>query len=269
MQLVRPTHLYLRHDSFTRIIVLLMLCTTMHCLCCMPCMAFDEKGLKPIDFAGEELHFDLKWQSIPAGTAVLKAVDNGDGTVTYTLTAKSLAFFDFFYPVRIKIESTVNGETGEVFRYYKHAKEGWGKARVREVLFDPKKGIAKRISLGKVVKTLKVPPGVQDPLSALYLYRIMASQGLEEFTAYITDGKRVIKSVVPVLDRKKIKTPAGTFECVLLRPTMEGVGGLFTKSKGAEVEVWMAQNQWRIPVRLKSKVKIGHFVSILTKIIGH
>jgi len=225
--------------------------------------------LRPIDFAGEELHFDLKWQSIPAGKAVLKAVDNGDGTVTYILTAKSLAYIDFFYPVRIKIESTVNGETGEVFRYYKHAKEGWGKARVREVLFDPKKGLAKRISLGKTVKILQVPQGIQDPLSALYLYRIMASQGMKEFTAYITDGKRVIKSVVPIMGQKKIETPAGVFQCVLLQPTMEGVGGLFTKSKGAKVKVWISKDQWRIPVKLKSKVKIGHFVGMLVKIIGH
>ena len=233
------------------------------------CATSLSKTLRPIDFAGEELHFDLKWQSIPAGKAVLKVVDNGDGTVTYLLTAKSLAYIDFFYPVRIKIESTVNGETGEVFRYYKHAKEGWGKARVREVLFDPGKGLAKRISLGKAVKTLEVPQGVQDPLSALFLYRIMASQGMDEFTAYITDGKRVIKSVVPVLGKKKVETPAGVFNCVLLQPTMEGVGGLFTKSKGAKVKVWMAQNQWRIPVKLKSKVKIGHFIGVLTKIVGH
>ena len=44
---------------------------------------------------------------------------------------------------------------------------------------------------------------------------------------------------------------------------MEHIGGVFKKSKGAKLQIWVTSDERRIPVKIKSKVSVGSFVAEL------
>jgi hypothetical protein len=48
-----------------------------------------------------------------------------------------------------------------------------------------------------------------------------------------------------------------------VEPELRYIGGVFEKSKDAELNVWVTADEQRLPVKIKSKVIIGSFVAEL------
>ncbi|MBI5017799.1 MAG: DUF3108 domain-containing protein [Deltaproteobacteria bacterium] len=215
---------------------------------------------------GERLEFRIRWGVIPAGTAYLEVLPDTGGRLRFRARAQTLPLLDRIYPVQDLVESTVLAAEHRVLRYYKKAKEGWGRAREDEVLFDPGAGTARFFKDGEARRTLNVPPGVQDPLSCFYWYRTRPVVDDRPVSLDVTDGSKLITGTVTVLGRETVETPAGSFQTVLVEPRIEGIGGIFKKSPGARILVWLTDDSWRRPVKLQSKVIVGHFTAELTKI---
>jgi hypothetical protein len=216
--------------------------------------------------AGEDLEFRVRWGAIPAGKASLEVIDEGGGRLTFRAKARSLPVLRNIYPVEELIESTVTLPGPRAQRYYKRAKEGWGPAQKDEVLFDYDVGTARLTRNEKPKATVPIPALVHDPLSVFYAYRTAA--GIEDgpVTLAITDGAKVVDGVITVLGRETLETPAGVFRTILVEPKIEGIGGIFKKSPGARILIWLTDDEWRRPVKLQSKVVVGHFTAELVKI---
>lgn len=214
---------------------------------------------------GENLEFRIRWGVVPAGEASLRVIDAGDGRLTFRAEARSLPYIDTIYPVRDTIESTLLLDGSRVLRYFKRSKEGHGQEREEEVLFDTAQGTARRFRAGKPPKTLLVPPGVQDPLSCFYYYRSLDLPADQETRFDITDGSKLTTGTVRIIGREEVETPAGVFRCVIVEPKVEGIGGIFRKSPGARILIWLSDDGWRRPVKLQSKVVIGHFTAELVR----
>lgn len=220
----------------------------------------------PAALAGETLEFEVRWGVIPAGRATLKVRDAGEGRLSFQAEAETLAYVSTIYPVRERIESTVLLPGLQALRYRQDSKEGWGRAKESEILFDPVQGVARYFRDQEAKKSLLVPPGVQDPLSCFYAYRSLDLPDDDEVRLDVTDGKKLITGVVRVLGREEVETPAGTFRTVRIEPILEDLGGIFKKSPGARIFVWITDDEWRRPVKLQSKVVIGHFTAELTRV---
>jgi hypothetical protein len=217
---------------------------------------------------GESLEFRIRWGIIPAGVATLEVISTSDGLLKLRAEARTLAYIDAIYPVRDRIESTVQAPDVRVLRYFKRAKEGHGKSQEDDVLFDPGKGVARSFRDGRLRKEILVPPGVQDPLSCFYRYRTLDLPGDEVARIDITDGKKLVTGTVSVLARESVETPAGTFQTVLVEPRIEGIGGIFRKSPNARIRIWLTDDEWRRPVKLQSEVVVGSFTAELEKIVA-
>jgi len=216
---------------------------------------------------GESLEFRIRWGLIPAGTATLEVLGAGDGLLKLRVQARTLPYIDTIYPVRDQVESTVRPPDLRLLRYFKRAKEGRGDTREDEVLFDPESGVARSFRDGDPRKELLVPAGVQDPLSCFYRYRTLELPDDEVARIDITDGKKLVTGTVSILARELVETPAGTFRTVLVEPHIEGIGGIFRKSPGARVLIWLTDDRCRRPVKLQSEVVVGSFTAELEKIV--
>ncbi len=215
---------------------------------------------------GERLEFRVRWGVIPAARASLEVLEAGGGRIRFRAKARTLPYIDALYPVRNRVESTVLPGSVRPLRYFKHAKEGWGKPRRVEVLFDPERGTARYFRNGALRKELLVPPGVQDPLSCFYAYRTMPLPDDRTVTFDITDGKKLVTGTVRVLGRETVRTPAGTFRTVKVEPRIEGIGGIFKKSPGARIFIWLTDDGRRMPVKLQSEVIVGAFTAELVAV---
>lgn len=213
--------------------------------------------------AGELLEFRVRWNFITAGTASLEVVAEKGGRLRLRALARTLPILDMIYPVEELVESSVTLPGPQVVRYYKKAREGWRNPRVDEVLFDHATGRAKSFKNGAAVREVDVPSDVQDPLSCFYWYRAFALKDDAPVTLELSDGGKVVTGTVIVLGRETVETPAGTFKTVIVEPKIEGVGGVFRKSPGARVLIWLTDDEWRRPVKLQSKVIVGRFTAEL------
>ncbi len=212
--------------------------------------------------------FRVRWGVIPAADAVLSVKDAGGGNLVLEAEARTLPYLNVIYPVKSRVESLVIPPAPTVLRYAKSAREGWKGRRKVVVRFDPALGVAVYSRDDGKYKTLRVPSGVQDPLSVFFAYRTRAVPDDGEVRFDITDGKKVVAGRVRVLGREDVRTPAGTFSAVKVEPIIRGIGGIFKKSPGARIFVWLTDDGRRMPVKLESEVVVGSFTAELVSVRG-
>jgi Flp pilus assembly protein CpaB len=54
----------------------------------------------------------------------------------------------------------------------------------------------------------------------------------------------------------------------VVEPETLNIGGVFKKSKKSKLQFWITADERRIPVRIKSKVAVGHFIGDLVAVEG-
>ncbi len=59
-----------------------------------------------------------------------------------------------------------------------------------------------------------------------------------------------------------------TYDTYLLEPEIEHIGGVFKKSKNANLKLWVTADNRRFPVRVESQLSVGSFVGELISIEG-
>ena len=209
--------------------------------------------------AGESLRFSVQYGVIKAGSAYLEVPEikdyNGHAAYSLVARAESNKFFSSVYKVRNRIESLWDKDSLYSLRYAENRREGKFRAK-SEMLFDYSKGQAKYDN-GNVYP---IPAQVQDALSSFYYTRF---QSLPVGGSIVFDYHSSRKSQpleVKILGRERVKTPAGTFDCIAIEPILKA-GGIF-KNKGRLV-IWITNDERRIPVLMKSKVLIGSISVVL------
>lgn len=210
---------------------------------------------------GEVLLFEIAYGVIKAGTAVMAIPDtqwvNGRPCYRIITMAKSNDVFDVFYKVRDKIQSLVDMEGLFTWKFEKHLREGRYRAD-RVEIYDQDNHLVYTHK-----DTIRVPPFIQDILASFYYTRTVPLTVGDHFEiSNFGDGK-VYPLKVLVLRKEEIKVPAGKFKCIVVEPVLQGEG-LF-KQEG-RLQIWLTDDNRRIPVLLKSKIVVGSIDVRLTAI---
>jgi hypothetical protein len=215
---------------------------------------------------GEKLTFELKWGIIKAGDVVLEVLPietkNGINSYHFAMTVKSTPFIDVFYKVRDRIDSYVDLDMTHSLLYTKNQHQGRHKREVT-VDFDWAKKEATYSNYGKKRKPISILPGSFDPLAVFYYSRLFKLQENAEIEIPVTDGKKSVIGIGRVIKRETVKLSSGTYDTFLIEPDLKHVGGVFKKSKNAKIKLWVTADSRRIPIKIKSKVKIGSFTGEL------
>jgi hypothetical protein len=209
---------------------------------------------------GERLEYVLKWSGIAAGDSVMEIVkgDVVDGVPLYRVisTATSRTLVDVFYKVRNKYETHIHPLDGLSRKYLFNMREG-GKRRNRALILDQDNHIVTRIvrkSNETQSKIYEIPENTQDNLSALYALRNKSLNVGDSFTSLVFEGRKNWELIIDVIAAEEVKVKAGRFRTVVVHPKLK-FEGIFRR-KG-ELHIYMTDDQWHIPVLMKSKVKIG------------
>jgi hypothetical protein len=214
--------------------------------------------------AGERLAFEIKYGFISAGTAVLgiprTVMERGHECYHIVSLAESNPVFSVFFTVRDVAESFLDVRELVPRRFEKRLREGDFRAHDL-VFYDHDRHIARYPKKGD--RIVPISTGAQDILSSLYYVRMMDLQvGRSVFIENHADTKNYPLEI-KVLRRERVKVPAGEFDCIVVEPVMKGAG-LF--SHKGRLTVWLADNEARVPVLMKSKVLIGSISAVLTDV---
>jgi len=219
--------------------------------------------------AGEKLTFELKWEVIPAGEAVLEVFPNQTidtiETRHFGMRVKTNKFVDLFYKVREQLDAYTDDSLHHSVLYTEKHIAGNTKKEII-VSFDWNRHTAQYTNFDKKRKPITILPGTFDPLAAFYFVRRAELYPGAIIQRPITDGKKCVFGMAKVIKKEKITVPAGTFDTYLIEPELKDVGGVFKKSKNAKIHLWITADSRTIPVKIKSRVVVGSFLGELTAI---
>jgi hypothetical protein len=226
---------------------------------------------------GEKLYFDISYGFIHAGTATMEVqkIDTFNDRDCYHIqtTARSAAGFNFIYRVEDVVNSYMDKQGLFSWKFDKKLREGGYKADL-QVLYYPADSLA-RVSFTrykgrmKVFKqqnfSIKTPPFTLDILASLYYTRTQKLEVGKSIFITNHDNKKIYDLEVKVHKTETIEADAGKFECLLVEPVLRGEG-LF-KQKG-RLQVWLTNDQYKIPVRMTTEIAVGHITTELNKVEG-
>ena len=209
---------------------------------------------------GEWFQFSVQYGAIKAGDALMQveAVENVTGKPCYRLVSKaeSNSFFSLFFKVRDRVESYMDVEDLVSRRFTKNTLEGKHRDNFT-IDFDYATGRA-RYSSGA---DFEFPACSQDILSAFYYVRTVDLEVGRSVAVPCHADKKNYPLEVKVHKREKVKTPAGEFNCLVIEPVLKS-SGLF-RQKG-KLTIWLTDDEYKIPVLMKSKIIVGSVAAILT-----
>jgi uncharacterized protein DUF3108 len=212
----------------------------------------------PIESAfakGETLDYNLTWLKVTGGTARMTIQPSGDDRYRITSTAHSSPRFSRFFRVRDQIETFAARSDFSTLRYVKRLNEDGDTIEEVTTVDD---GIATRTR--KKVKKVPVPRPVFDPISVIfYLRGLDLGTGKTHELTLIADGK-VYTVHVRVVRRETLQTPAGKFATVMVEPQMISAG----VPRAERLFIWYSDDERRLPVRIRTEVKVGAITATLT-----
>lgn len=226
---------------------------------------------EPLPFQpGERLVFEVRWEFIRAGEAVLEILPvedfGGEPCYHFTMTAKTAPFIDIFYKVRDRYDSFTDVDMSHALLYTKK-KSGRRKKDIR-VPFDWVKMESQYVAPGEDWKPISLLPDSFDPLSVFYAFRLNNLDVGKELHAAVSDGKKCVMGSAVVLKRERIQVNGVDYDTFLVEPDLKDVGGVFEKSKDAKIKIWVTADHRRIPVRFESEVVVGTFVAEMVSAEG-
>ena len=209
----------------------------------------------------EAYEYNLQYVGINAGTAVIEigGIEDYDGKKVYHIksSAKSSAWISVLYKVDDKVDSYIDVAGFFSRKLVKSIREGRFSQDIT-IYFDQEN---KKVRDGD--KTCDIPYGTQDILSAFFYFKVQKLEaGKDWFIDVYADGK-VHKLQVQTLGRERIKTPAGEFKTLKVKPIMK-FETIFKQD--GDVAIWLTDDDRHIPVLMKSKVVIGSVSAVLVKV---
>ncbi len=219
---------------------------------------------------GEKLNYSLGWQFIVAGHATLQvhpdAELDGRKVRKFSMTARTTSVVDHLYKVRDSLTSISEYDVSRSLAFKKIQREG-DERRNETVHFDWEKYEARyHDALSDKRKTTPILDNTLDPLSAFYFIRNQTFDVGSVIKGPMTDGKHCKIAQIKVIKREKIKVNGKKYDTFMLVPDIKDVGGVFKKSKDANMTIWCTADHRHIPVLLKSKVLVGSFRAELESI---
>lgn len=212
----------------------------------------------------ERLEFEIFYAGIPVGAAVQEVTRSGH-EVHIVSTARSANWLKLLFPVDDRVESVLAPATppqlfGASRLYSERIREGWAR-RQRDTVFDrQKQEVVSRDLLKKKESLHKITPQVHDMLSGFFHVRMIPLQVGESRFIEIFDCEKSWNTEVQVLRREELSIPLGRFRTIVIKPVLK-TPGIFNRT--GDMFIWLTDDDRRIPVQMRSKVRMGSVTAVL------
>ena len=211
---------------------------------------------------GERLTYKLSWGPFGVGSAVseVKGFRNVDDACAYNFSffVKTNPFGDLFYKVRNSYTSLTGLGLKRALVYTRRENEH-KKSRNVDIVFDWHTQSVQYIREGVGRDPVPLPESALDPLSSIFAARLLELKKGANYSMNVTDGKYVEKVKIEVGKKRRHKNKAGDFDIQIVTLDFGTIATAFGKKKRAFAEVWVSNDQYRIPVRMQGRAMWGTF----------
>ena len=200
---------------------------------------------------GERASYDVELRGHRVGTGVFQVIGqeeiDGRNTVHASLQVKGRLLFA---KVNDKFDSWFDPDVFISRRFVQDQRE-LSHTRQRRYEIAAEQGTYSETLSGKVDSLSTTEP--LDDVSFLFYVRTMLLRvgDVDTIPRYFKSGHDVI---IRVIGKRTITVPAGTFETIVVQPTITNASGLF--GQGGKAEVYLTDDSARTLVMLKSSVPV-------------
>lgn len=210
--------------------------------------------------AGERARYELRLGGREVGTGSLEVLGaERIGGYNTLRTRLQVSGGVLFARVDDRFESWIDPERLFSRRFVQDQKELTSR-RYREYDLAPEQRTYRRVDNGETSALSTSEP--LDDVSFLFYARTLPLHvgDIDTIPRYFKQGHDVI---LRVLRKERITVPAGTFETIVVQPTITNAGGLF--GQGGQAEVYFSDDATRTLVMLKSRVPVVGSLSLHLK----
>lgn len=224
---------------------------------------------------GEKVVHEVSYFKVSAGELTLK-VDpfvyvNGKKSYSFVTSVESNSVFSSFYSVKDRAETLVDFES-MVPTVFTLAVDESGQVRNAKARFDHEKNHAyffeKKITKKKGLEEKNIDweilPFSQNVYSASFYMRLFKWDIGKEYAFRVANDKDNIVFKGKALRKEKIKTPAGEFNTIVIKPEFT-IRGVF--SPVGDIFFWLTDDDRKLIVKIESKIKIGTVVSEAIEVV--
>ena len=215
--------------------------------------------------SGQRLVYDIHWGFFDAGQATLdiRPAQDASGRKIYQieLRAHTSGLFSAVYPLEVWMRSTLNDALDRTLAFHKIQNQ-----QDTRITFDWRARTAQYERNGEKREPIALPQEALDPLGLILAVREQSLDVGASLETHFTDGKRAIEGRAGVVREEQVETGLGEFATVMVEPVLDGVGGVFSRSRDPDMKVWISRDEHRLPVRISSKIVFGKLVGELVEV---
>jgi hypothetical protein len=199
---------------------------------------------------GERLEYDIRYGKLHVGNGSMEVLpmDTVRGRETWH-TLFRLSGGIPFYHVNDRYEAWADIHTLASLRFFQDIDEGSYEPKRHYEIFPDRREFTENDKPPE--ESVEHP--VDDGFLMYYLRTVPLRVGLDtSLNTYFKADRNPVR--IRVLRRETIRVPAGEFNAIVVQPIIK-TKGVF--SEGGEAMVWLSDDENRIMLQLKSKVKFG------------
>ena len=224
----------------------------------------------PLFQKNSHFDYDIYWSFLKIGSAQLSFHDieipkSTDKKYEIRFSVKSNELVSAIYPIESHIVSSliISNDQIKPSIYAKNSNEG-GKQSDSIVRFNYQLNQITEEKDETLLQPIEITKDLQDPLSLIVAICQNDFQIDPIFQQDVSDGGQIISIRSSYLQSETIKTQLGEFRTEVIDIDPQGLRGVFKKSPDANVVLYLSEHCPAIPLKLKSKVRVGSFYAILS-----
>lgn len=223
---------------------------------------------------GEKVIHDVSYMGVSAGTLIMEsrpyAQVNNRKNYQFRISISTSSFFSSFYSVKDYVDVLMDFETLVPSVFTLHVKES-GQLREAQMFFDHEKNqanywekkVTKKNGEENKKQQWEILPYTQSLFSSVFYLRFFQWEVGKENAFRVTDDEKNLVFRGKCVRKEKIKTDAGEFDAIVIKPEVELRGKFETIGDNY---IWLSDDDRRYILRIESKIKIGTLVSEVEKI---
>jgi hypothetical protein len=212
---------------------------------------------------GEKLELSLKWMGIVGGRSTIevnpapRALERGftGGGVkeksgvgekeSYILTAglRTAGLADILFKIRDKFASEVMIDSDKI-------SPSWWDVVKKEKNYEYQKKTV-------FANMLKDEPDIQNPLSALFLFRMQEWQAGDSITVPVFMHEKVYPIKVTAVSKEPLSIYGEEFNTTLIDVAVETTGVEVSSAELRDFKIWLTDDEKRLPIFIKADTSIG------------
>ena len=225
----------------------------------------DEALLQTAYAGGETLRYTVSWLGIKAGELVMRVskIDDSQETFAIAITATSAGLLDVFYPVEDHFRTIVQGRMRLPSRHEMQQKEG-RRINSKLTLYDQEKFRVSHRKNDEPADIYQLEGPMQNEFSSFFLMRALSFAGEAPMVPTFADKKRH-EVVVTVEGKQEQESVLGKKNTIQVQPHLKFKGQY---EKIGDPLIWLTDDAWRIPTKIKAKIVIGALTAELVEYSG-